>query len=48
MNKIIKYAPISIPVLIGLGIALLGKQIIQNEENLDDRRIELEFQLYTK
>tara|TARA_B100000700_G_C14877816_1_gene776563 strand:- start:20 stop:172 length:153 start_codon:yes stop_codon:yes gene_type:complete len=46
MNSFRKYAPMSFPVLLGLGLALLGTKIIRSEKILQKRKLELEIKLH--
>ena len=45
MNSITKFSAISIPVLIGMGVAWVGNRIIKNEKGLKDRELELKLKL---
>ena len=48
MNSITKFSVISLPAIIGMGIAWVGIQIINNEKVLKDRELELKLQLNNK
>ncbi len=48
MNSITRFSSISIPSIIGMGIALIGNRIIKNEKGLKDRELELKIQLKNK
>ena len=45
MNRITKFANVSIPAIVGAGIAWIGIRIIRNEKKIEARRIELKLQL---
>ena len=48
MNNITRFSAISIPTIIGIGIAWVGNRIIKNEKGLKDRELELKLQLNNK
>ena len=48
MNSLTRFSTIGIPAIIGIGIALIGNQFIQNEQVLKDRELELKLQLSDK
>ena len=48
MNSITRFSAISIPAIIGMGIAWVGNQIIKNEKGIKDRELELTLQLSNK
>ena len=48
MNSITRLSAISIPAIIGMGIAWVGNRIIKNEKGLKDRELELKLQLNNK
>ena len=48
MNSITRFSAISIPAIIGMGIAWVGNRIIKNEKELKDRESELKIQLNNK
>ena len=48
MNSLTKITRITVPAVIGLGIAWIGNRIIRNESNLRNRELELKLQLDTK
>ena len=48
MNSLTRFSAISIPTLIGIGVAWIGNRIIKNEKVLKDREFELKLQLKKK
>ncbi len=48
MKSIEKITGIGMPAVIGLGIAFIGLRLIQNEQKIATRKIELELQLSAK
>ena len=48
MKSITRLSAISIPAMIGMGIAWVGNRIIKNEKGLKDRELELKLQLNNK
>ena len=48
MNSIKRFSAIGIPTIISIGIAWVGKRIINNEKELKTREIELRLQLNNK
>ena len=48
MNKLVKYAPFSLPLLVGLGFTWIGACLVRNEKNINERILELEIQLHSK
>ena len=48
MNSITKISAISIPAIIGMGLAWAGNRIIKNEKRLKDRELELKLKLNNK
>ena len=48
MNSITRFSAISLPAVIGVGIAWLGNRIIKNEKGLKERELELKLHLNNK
>ena len=48
MNSITKFSVISIPTIIGMGIAWVGNRMIKNEKELKNRELQLKLQLNNK
>ena len=45
MNKFTRLTTISIPAIVGLGVAWIGNRIIRNENKLKNRELELKIKL---